>query len=127
MNTCYYGVKVPYKLDIKKSKTSILIKVELLMNDKGVHWTAQLVGDDGIESLNHWLDAECYDDSVLKFPTYSRLMEFLTGLKKDIDEAWANYNEEKKHNIGTVFKEIERLFESVEGKEEKNKRKKGKL
>ncbi len=73
--------------------------------------------DKGIEFLNKWLNDKYYYNTIYKFLTYNKLMDFLTNLKKDIDIAWMNYNKESK-NIVTLPEEIKKLFESVEWKEE---------
>ncbi len=112
MKKQYYEARIPYKLDADKSMTSMFICVESLDDGKGTYWSVQLDGN-GVELLNHWLENGYYDNEVIKFPNYNRLLEFLTGLKEDIELAWENYNKEKEY-AKTAFEEIKKLFQPVE-------------
>jgi len=87
--------KVPSKLSDRKSETFIVINVESSKDDSVTYWLVQLTGNKGIESLNYWIGTERYDNSVMAFSTYDRMMEYLAVLKKDMEKVWANYNKGK--------------------------------
>ncbi len=110
-------ISIPGEPGGKNPKVPMTICINSSTDSTGrTHWLLKLVGD-GVNYLNRWLTFEGYDDTCIEFSTYTELVEYLTVLKKDIESAWENYNEESKH-INTSFDDIKKIFADLEWKEE---------
>ncbi len=108
-------VRVPYKLN--DTSVDVPLYIEVLEDKNNRQYFLQLKNDPGIDSLNHWIKYQAYDNNIYKFPSYDDLMATLTELKEDVEIAWANYDEENK-NMDTVFRKVKKLFQPIEWKEE---------